>query len=911
MSGPKKCEVKGCESGNKLLRAFPDIVKDRERCLKWIAACGNPLLMHQSLCNRKICDAHFLGIYKLQKNLCKTAVPTLLLPGFNTVQQAAEHMEVHTGFNTVQQAAECMEVHTDTEYAVAGTSGLSLGTRKGNDTSAIGPSSPVITSSNIKIETCDDNGWNGGPIIADITSLNVKMESSDDASVAGPGSPVITSSTVKIESCYDDSAWTIEPGCAASTISDAENDSSSGSSSNAPTARKIRKRQPFLQVWLEDPHFKPWLQQADDPHKGKCTVCCRYVVAGKSHLQKHATSKVHNMNMQHREGPLASTVQPTRNFSENVKVAEIRFCIDMIEHNRSFNSFKQFVQMPQTPPLDANIVERISLKRSKITAIVQNVINKSIVLERTEILHGKLFSVLIEETTDVSDRKILWFLIRYFHKEQTYTYLLDLIRIKECTAENLYKCFLNTLKKYNLPVSNIVGVCADNTNVMLGRENSLISRLLADNEEISVFSCICHYMDLVASEACKHLPSHVEDFLHSILTYFVRSPIQQSLSESMQDFINFANQKVLHPSRARWLGLSESAERVLNQWPDLFAVLAQVVTEGKSKVASKILRNFNCPYTKAYVQFINYVLNIFTGINRLFQSSKVLIHCLLPESLRLVRLLGGNFIKSEYITAPNIHEIDVYNEANLLPMRTIYIGAEAMATINKITNSKLQDEKQIIQFYTNIKNFYQSAFKNIVKRLPFNEPFLNSLEFLSPHIALDITSHQNDQLNCILSKFKSKFNCNDVLNEWRLLPFYFSLEEKASLKILDIPEFWSQISNTNDISGKYMFKNISKLARLCLSLPHTNADVDRFLSIVTEIKTKERNKLKPQTVAALTRIKLDLTDKNVNSFDYKITDNMLNLFNSSMYGRERIPEELAGILLSDEADESDNETSDN
>ena len=81
MSGPKKCEEKGCESGNKLLRAFPDIVKDRERCLKWIAACGNPLLMHQSLRNRKICDAHFLGIYKLQRNLCKTAVPTLQLPG--------------------------------------------------------------------------------------------------------------------------------------------------------------------------------------------------------------------------------------------------------------------------------------------------------------------------------------------------------------------------------------------------------------------------------------------------------------------------------------------------------------------------------------------------------------------------------------------------------------------------------------------------------------------------------------------------------------------------------------------------------------------------------------------------------------------------------------------------------------
>ncbi|XP_076673662.1 uncharacterized protein LOC143371906 isoform X2 [Andrena cerasifolii] len=716
----------------------------------------------------------------------------------------------------------------------------------------------------------------------------MNKESGADVSIAGPSSAAI-----------------------AITSSNVENDSSTDSIFIAPPAKKVKK-QVFRQAWLEDPDFKPWLEQVqDNPYKGKCTVCCRYVVAGKSDLLNHANSKKHFMNMQHRKGPLTTTIQPIRNFSDDIKMAEIRFCIDMIEHNRSFHSSKQFITGTNTPPLDPNIIAHISLKRSKITAIVQNVINKSIILETIEILHGKLFSVLIEETTDISDRKILWFLIRYFHEGRIYTYLLDLIRIKECTAENLYKCFLHSLKEYNLPVSNIIGVCADNTYVMLGRENSLISRLLAENEEISVFSCICHSMNLVASHACKHLPSHVEEFLHSIFTYFFRSPKHQSVSEGMQDFINFAKHKVLQPSRARWLGLSESVERVLNQWPDLFAVFAGAVTEGKSKIASKIFRNFNCPYTKAYVQFLNYVLNTFTGINRLFQSSKVLIHCLLPESLRLVRLLGGNFIKSEHITAPNIHEIDVYNEANLLPIRTIYIGAEAMATINEIINSTLEDDQQIIQFYTNIQIFYQSAFKSMVKRLPFNEPFLNSLQFLNPHIALDIASHQNDQLNCILSKFKSKFNCNDVLNEWRVLPFYFSLEEKANLKVLDIPEFWYQIGNTNDISGKYTFKNISTLAQLCLSLPHSNADVERFLSIVTEIKTKERNNLKPQTVAALARIKLDLTDKNVNSFDYKITDNMLNLFNSSMYGKERIPEELAGILLSDEADESDNETSDN
>ncbi|XP_076663723.1 protein FAM200A-like [Andrena cerasifolii] len=698
------------------------------------------------------------------------------------------------------------------------------------------------------------------------------------------------------------------PSCIAIKTSDIENESSSDNV--FPLAKKSRKsrRQAFRQAWLEDPDFKPWLRQCEDPYKAECIVCCKTFVGGKSELQKHQQRKKHSINMQYRKEGIP--LEPIRNFTDSVKVSEIRFCINIIEHNRSFNSFKQLIQMPQVAPADPNIVRRMSLKRSKISAIIQNVLDKSVILETTDILHGKFFSILIDETTDISDTKLLWFLIRYVQEGQIHTYLLDSIRIKECTAENLHKCFLHSLNKYNLPVRNIVGVCVDNSNVMLGRQNSLISRLLADNEEISVFPCICHSMNLVTSHACKYLPPHVEEFLHSIYTYFSRNPKQQSPLEGMQDFISVANQKLLQPSRTRWLELSECVKRVLNQWPDLYTVFAEAVTEGKSKVASKIFRNFNCLYTKAYVQFLNYVLNIFIGINALFLSSKVLLHCLLPECLRLLRSLGGNFIKSEYIAAPNIHEIDVYNEANLVPTRTIFIGAEAMTTINEIINSTL-DGDQHIEFYTNVKKFYQSAFENIAKRLPFNEPFLNSLVFLSPHIALDITKHQNDQLNCILSKFKSKFNCNNVLNEWRLLPFYFSREEKENLQLLSIPKFWHQISNTKDISGKYIFKNISKLAQLCLSLPHSNADVKRLFSTVTEIKTKERNRLKPQTIAALTRIKLDLDNKNANSLDYKITDNMLKLFNNNMYRKECIPEELAGILLPDDTDESDNETSDN
>ncbi|XP_076674268.1 uncharacterized protein LOC143372179 isoform X2 [Andrena cerasifolii] len=591
-----------------------------------------------------------------------------------------------------------------------------------------------------------------------------------------------------------------------------------------------------------------------------------------------------------------------RNLEPSAKVAEIRLCIDIIEHSKFFKPLTHFSK---------NIAKSMPLTRGKITAIIENVVNKYLISETIEILQGKYFSVLIHETsvnTEKCNTKILCLLIRYVHEKQICIHLLDIIRIKECSPENVYKCFLHSLKKNDLSVNNMIGVCVDNANAMLGKQNSLISHLLRDNKEMSVFPCICYSMYLVACRASDHLPLQIQQLFTFIYTCLTVSEKQQNVLEDLQDFMDDERETILQLSLIRWVALPETVERILSQWTDLFAVFEKAAAELKcSERPKQIYRILCCPYTKAYLQFLNYALNIFTRFNTVFQSSEVLVHCLLPECFRLLRSLGGNFIKREYIVAPNLHEIDVYNEGNLLPLQSIFIGEESVATINEIRSSNSENSQGIIDFYENIRKYYQSAFIHTVRRLPFNEKFLNSLKFLSPRVALD-ARHQKDQLNCVLSKFKSKLNFVGVVNEWHLMPLYFSREEKQTLQVLSITQFWDKIRNITDFSGKYVFENVTKVAQLCLSLPHSNADVERFLYTISEI-TNESNVLKPKTIAALGRIKLDLYNKNASSSNYIITDKMLDLFNNNMYKKESIPKEFVGILLSDETDESDSENS--
>ena len=166
----------------------------------------------------------------------------------------------------------------------------------------------------------------------------------------------------------------------------------------------------------------------------------------------------------------------TRSFTNEVKEVEIRVCTTAIEHNRPFNSFNHYVLLTQSVCKNPNVLKRMSLSGKKMKAICLNVINKSIdkIMKK---MQGKYFSVLIGETTDVSNLKLLCFLIRYVNKEKICTDLLNLIRINEATAEKLYDYFRQSLEKFNLPISNKLCLSLPHSNADVERFFSIVTQI--------------------------------------------------------------------------------------------------------------------------------------------------------------------------------------------------------------------------------------------------------------------------------------------------------------------------------------------------------------------------------------------------------------------------------------------------
>ncbi|KAG5866720.1 hypothetical protein JTB14_023863 [Gonioctena quinquepunctata] len=194
--------------------------------------------------------------------------------------------------------------------------------------------------------------------------------------------------------------------------------------------------------------------------------------------------------------------------------------------------------------------------RTKSTAIT----NECLAAESQEVLlkdleeSGGFYSLIIDETTDVSTKKSLAIVIRFYHGVVQDRFL-GLVEVKSANAEALFNAIQNLLRKYQLPLENMLGFAADNASTMMGRLSGIQARLRNNNEHITILGCVCHSLHLCSSAAALKLPKSVEEFVRSLYNHFSNSSKRIQEFEDFQQFVNMKPYKMLKPAQTRWLSL--------------------------------------------------------------------------------------------------------------------------------------------------------------------------------------------------------------------------------------------------------------------------------------------------------------------------------------------------------------------
>ena len=416
-----------------------------------------------------------------------------------------------------------------------------------------------------------------------------------------------------------------------------------------------------------------------------------------------------------------------------MSLAEALWGIFTAEHNVAFalsdHATKLFVKMFP----DSEIAKKFSSGRTKTTALITNVLAPYARQKLINSMKCKPFSLLFDEATDISVVKSACMVIRIFDEEAgiVWSEFYKLAELGEkADAETLFAAVESAFMEDAIPFDNLIGFASDGASAMLGRHNSVKTRLLAKQPHLFVIHCICHVAALCASHACCNaIPNEVEQLLRDTYNFFHQSSKRLSQLSDFQHFVDVEPHNLLYPSQTRWLSLHQCVARMVEQWPALRSYFAS--TDEQLVVVQRTLQRLDNPILKLYFLFLDEILPLFSRFNQLFQSERQLLHVLHSELIVLYKKYLLKFVREEVVDAHahNILELDVENEDHYLSNNHLFVG---IATCRFIESCDDIDLHQLTPFFNNCRKYFIAAIREIRKRCPLDDPLLKLLSFLDP-----------------------------------------------------------------------------------------------------------------------------------------------------------------------------------
>ena len=126
-------------------------------------------------------------------------------------------------------------------------------------------------------------------------------------------------------------------------------------------------------------------------------------------------------------------------------------------------------------------------------------------------------------------------------------------------------------------------------------------------------------------------------------------------------------------------------------------------------------------------------------------------------------------------------------------------------------------------------------------------------------------------------------DADKVAQEWRTITIEIEGPLRSKIVGMSVEDAWQEISSLKNFMDEPLFPQLSKLAEVVLSLPHSNAEAERIFSIVTDVKTKKRNQMGAQNLNAIAVVRSSFASKNICCTTFQVTEKHLEKFNSDIY----------------------------
>lgn len=427
---------------------------------------------------------------------------------------------------------------------------------------------------------------------------------------------------------------------------------------------KVQYLQKFRDEWLNDKMFKDWLLKLEsDSSKGRCRFCKCEVNAKRFDLIQYVKTKKHTISSKDfsTSRAMASYVRPPSIKSSS---AEGTLCLYIAVHC-SILSCDHLGVLCKTQFHDSEAGKDIKLHRTKCTYIICHTLKPHFENLLMKEIGNQSYSLLIDESTDISVLKFLGMSIMYFNQSegQIVSTYLALVEMESCDSEAITDAVTSTLKNKGLDVKNMVGLGSDNASVMVGINNGVYKKMLTEVPTLIHIPCVCHSLQLAVSAAASEtLPRNIEFLIKETYNWFAHSTLRQAQYRNLYKAINDNHNplKIVKSCDTRWLSIETAVGRILKQWVELKTLFNIVRQKDKCYSAEILFEMYNDNNNLAYLTFLHPILLEIQLVNKSFESNNADPCKLLSDLTLLVRSVAKRFVNPYCKKDPLTTNMDSY-----------------------------------------------------------------------------------------------------------------------------------------------------------------------------------------------------------------------------------------------------------
>lgn len=639
--------------------------------------------------------------------------------------------------------------------------------------------------------------------------------------------------------------------------------------------KKRYSQKPRLQ-WTLDPRFKDWIEctvaigpGSKRKHSIRCKYCNCSIVSKLSNLIVHMATKKHTDATSILSSSNQSHILFARQkCNREVSRAEGRLALLVAKHT-SINVVDHVTDtIKECFGGSSNVASSIQLGRSKCSAIIKNVWHPQFKKMLRNDVHGA-YSLIVDESTDVGDQKYLGIVLKYFSvsRKTVLGSFLKLQPLEGGDATSIVNGIKTVLGEFGLDIQNCVGIGTDNASVMVSRENGVYGKLKREIKHLVLVPCVCHSLQLAISEACKKfLPAKLEFLVAETFCWFSRSTARQQQYKRIFNLINEGRnpKKIVRACQTRWLSVEPAVGEILAQWVELELHFQLAKTADNCYTANELHEIYKNTTLKSYLIFVHPHLQAVQRVNKLFQGSSTTdmsklfreICCLIEETASVVvnKVTGFDYLSSD-ITDARFH------------MPNPNLGYEFETHIVELQNSGTVSAPELAEVRKNCIQFLINLVLSLRKRVPENINILRNIDQISVASAL---RHDKTTLVPILQELQyspSAIGC--IESQWNKLSLVKWAQEN------DTALFWAEVLNCKDAGGNNRFSDLAEFATRMLTMPFSNAEVERIFSQMNIVKSKLRNRMQCDMVNAIVFIRSWLSNSGKCCSDFEISREMV------------------------------------